>query len=57
MAADVRATAPVGAAYDALSILDGRSLGEVSAADLDAGWTARFDATRTVTIIELKRRP
>jgi alpha-galactosidase len=55
-AATVKAPAPTGARYDALSILDGRKLGEVSAADLTAGWTARFDTTRTVTIVELKRR-
>ncbi|MGH9694691.1 MAG: hypothetical protein ACRD5Z_11145, partial [Bryobacteraceae bacterium] len=55
-AAEVKAIAPAGARYDALSILDGRKLGEVNAADLAAGWTARFDANHAVTIVELKRR-
>src|SRR6185312_13631137 len=54
--AEVKAVAPAGSTYDALSILDGRKLGEVSAADLAAGWTARFDTKRAVTIVELKRR-
>ena len=54
--AEVKAIAPAGARYDALSILNGRKLGEVSAADLAAGWTARFDTNQTVTIVELKRR-
>lgn len=54
--AEIRAPAPAGARYDALSILDGRSLGEVSAANLAAGWTAPFDSKRAVTIVELKRR-
>jgi alpha-galactosidase len=55
--AEVRAPAPPGATYDALSVLDGRTLGEVNSADLAAGWTVRFDTKRTVTIVELKRRP
>jgi alpha-galactosidase len=54
--ATVKAPAPADAKYDAVSILDGRKLGEVSAADLAAGWTTPFDTTRTVTIVELKRR-
>jgi len=54
--AEVKAIAPAGARYDALSILNGRKLGEVSAADLAAGWTARFDTNQTVTIVERKRR-
>jgi hypothetical protein len=54
--AEVKAIAPAGATYDALSILDGRKLGEVNTAHLAAGWTAPFDTRRTVTIVELKRR-
>jgi alpha-galactosidase len=54
--AKVNAVGPVGARYEAFSILDGRELGEVSAADLTAGWTARFDTNRTVTIVELRRK-
>jgi alpha-galactosidase len=54
--AEVKAVAPVGARYDALSILDGRQLGQVSAADLASGWTAPFDTSRTVTIVKLQRR-
>ena len=52
----VKAVAPSSARYDALSILDGRKLGEVNAAKLAAGWTAPFDTNRRVTIVELKRR-
>ncbi|HSU31142.1 MAG TPA: alpha-galactosidase [Bryobacteraceae bacterium] len=55
--AEVKAVAPPGARYDALSILNGRKLGEVSATDLTAGWMAPFDTSRAVTILELKRRP
>jgi alpha-galactosidase len=54
---EVRAPAPAGATYDALSILDGRRLGAVSATDLATGWPVQFDTKRTVTIVELKRRP
>jgi alpha-galactosidase len=54
--AEVKAVAPGGATYDALSILDGRKLGQVGAAELAAGWTAPFDTNHTVTIVELKRR-
>jgi len=54
--AEVKAVAPSSARYDALSILDGRKLGEVNAAELAAGWTAPFDTNRRVTIVELKRR-
>ncbi len=53
---EVKAIAPVRARYDALSILDGQKMGEVSTADLAAGWTAKFDPNRTVTIVELKRK-
>ncbi len=53
--AEVKVAAPAGARYEALSIFDGRRLGEVSAADLAAGWTARFDPKRMVTIVQLKR--
>jgi alpha-galactosidase len=55
-AAAVKVPVPAGARYDALSILDGRKLGEVSAADLAAGWTVRFDEKGTVVIVELLRR-
>ena len=55
-AAQVKAQPPAGTKYDAFSILDGRKLGEVSAADLAAGWTVPFDSSRTVTIVELRRR-
>jgi alpha-galactosidase len=54
--ADVKAMAPADAKYEALSILDGRKLGNVSAADLVAGWKAPFDKTRAVTIVELRRK-
>jgi alpha-galactosidase len=54
--AQVKAPPPAGAKYDAFSILDGRKLGEVSAAGLAAGWTVPFDTSRTVTIVELRRR-
>jgi hypothetical protein len=54
--AEVKAVAPGGATYDALSILDGRKLGQVGAAELAGGWTAPFDTNHTVTIVELKRR-
>jgi alpha-galactosidase len=56
LTAEVKAPAPAGGTYDALSLLDGRRLGKINAADLAAGWTARFDPKRTVTIVELKRR-
>ena len=55
LTAEVKAVAPAGATYDALSALDGQRLGEVSAAQLAAGWAVRFDTKRTVTFVELKR--
>jgi alpha-galactosidase len=54
--ATVRIVGPPNARYDVLSVLDGRTLGDVTARQLDAGWTTRFDSTHAVTILELHRK-
>jgi alpha-galactosidase len=53
--ATVKIVAPPGAKYQVQSVLDGRSLGEVTAKQLDAGWTARLDPQHAVTVLELQR--
>lgn len=54
--ATVRIVAPPEARYSVHSVLDGRSLGEVTARQLDDGWTSRFDPAHAVTILELRRK-
>ncbi|MGH9583991.1 MAG: alpha-galactosidase [Bryobacteraceae bacterium] len=54
--ATVRVVAPPGARYEVRSVLDGRALGGVTAQQLDAGWTTRFDLEHAVTVLELRRR-
>ncbi|MGH9619540.1 MAG: alpha-galactosidase, partial [Bryobacteraceae bacterium] len=54
--ATVKIVAPPGARYAVRSILDGRSLGKVTARQLAAGWTARLDPKHAVTVLELQRR-
>jgi alpha-galactosidase len=54
--ATVRVIAPSNARYDVRSVLDGRALGELSAQQLQSGWTMALDAKRAVTVLELRRR-
>jgi alpha-galactosidase len=53
--AEVKVTAPQGAEYEARSLLDDRKLGAITADNLRSGWTASFDTSRPVTIVELHR--
>jgi alpha-galactosidase len=54
--ATLRVVAPPNARYQVLSVLDGRALGEVTAQQLDSGWTTPLDAKHAVTVLELRRR-
>ena len=53
--AKVTVVGPRGAAYSVRSVLEHKDLGKVSAEELNHGWTAPLDSTRTVTILELHR--
>jgi hypothetical protein len=54
--ATVRVIAPPNARYEVRSVLDGRALGEITAQQLDSGWTTPFDANHAITVLELRRR-
>ncbi len=51
----VRLPAPPGAVYEARSVMNGDSLGTVTASTLASGWTAKLDAGMRTEIIELRR--
>jgi alpha-galactosidase len=53
--AEVKLVAPLNASYTTRSILDGKDLGHVTAAELNAGWLTALDQARPVTIVELRR--
>jgi alpha-galactosidase len=52
----VTAIAPPGARYVVRSVLDGRSLGMLTAGELSSGWTTALDPTHAVTVLELRRQ-
>jgi alpha-galactosidase len=54
--ATVHVLSPLNARYDVRSVLDGRDLGEVTAQQLDSGWTTSLDVKHAVTVLELRRR-
>ena len=51
----VRLPAPPNAVYEASSVINGDSLGTVTASTLASGWTAPVDAGTRVEIVELRR--
>ncbi len=53
---EVEIIAPPDAGYEARSVLEGRELGRVRAADFDMGWNVALDREHAVTIVELRRR-
>lgn len=52
----VRVVAPPNALYGVRSVLDRRSLGNITAQQLDSGWTAPLDSKHGVTVLELRRK-
>lgn len=53
--ATVRIVAPPGAHYRVRSVLEGRSLGDVTSQQMGAGWTTRLDPAHAITVLELRR--
>jgi hypothetical protein len=51
--ADIRLLAPPGANYQARSVMSGRPLGTVTAADFARGWTLPLTKGEAVEVIEL----
>jgi alpha-galactosidase len=54
--ATVRLVPPPNVEYEVRSVLDGRALGQITAQQLEAGWTTPFDAKHALTVLELRRR-